>query len=314
MLLRRLMAVAIVLGLVCAVLASWGIERVRARDRAVAIERMAATATTDLVRARCEANPNWFLAGPREAAPSAALLALPDGDVLAHRPDVNTRPVEFFAYDIEYIGQSTAAPRMPQTMRARLRAGQTSVTEPFVTSEGTGVQTAFHTTWDGSCAVLLFRMHPRPRQWRERAMMFAALWAGAFVAILLVAWPLDWRIRRLGAQMRASARTEYHEAALVGGRDELSSLGFAFNAAALDVRRLQTDVRDRDAEHRRFVAYVGADVDEPLRAVLTSGDTRQIASLALHLGNILTGARFRDPPGSCSGSSGRGGGGDDRRG
>lgn len=294
MLLRRLVLFSLLLALAVAAAASCGIERVRARDRALAIERMAATHTTDLIRARCEANPNWFLAGPREASPSAALLAQPDGDVLAARPDPAPRPVEFFAYDIEYVGQSTAAPRMSQPMRAALRGGASSVTAPFETPDGTGVETAFSTGWSGPCAVLLFRMHPPPGQMAERARMFGYLTAGVFVVLMMVAWPLDHRIRRLGGTMRASARTEYLEPADVRGRDELSSLGFAFNEAAVDIRRLQTDVRDREADFRRFVSHVSGEVDEPLRSSLASADVVQVTEIALHLSNLLTGARFRD--------------------
>ena len=149
MFLRRLVLISVLLALVLAAISLWGIERVRARDRVLAIERMAVSQTTDLVRARCEANPNWFLAGPRDAAPSAALLAQPDGDVLAPRPDSKPRPVEFFAYDVEYIAQSTAAPRMPQEMRAALRRGEPSYTMPFETDEGVGVQTGIATRWEG---------------------------------------------------------------------------------------------------------------------------------------------------------------------
>src|SRR5690606_2089610 len=100
----------------------------------------------------------------RDAAPSAALLADPDADVLAPRPDTAPRPVEFFAYDIEHIGQSTAAPRMPPTMRAALRAGAMTVTESFTTTVGTGSQSAIATRWDGPCAFILVRMHPAPGQ------------------------------------------------------------------------------------------------------------------------------------------------------
>jgi signal transduction histidine kinase len=214
--------------------------------------------------------------------------------VLAPRPDATPRPVEFFAYDIEYVGQSTAAPRMPQPMRAALRGGATSVTDTFETPDGTGVHTALSTGWSGPCAVLLFRMHPVPGQLAQRARMFGFLTGGVFIVLMLIAWPLDRRIRQLGGTMRASARTEYADPADVRGRDELSSLGFAFNEAAMDIRRLQTDVRDREADFRRFVSNVSAEVDEPLRASLSSADVVQVTELALHLSNLLTGARFRD--------------------
>ncbi len=294
MLIRRLLILSLLLAIAFASVSSCAIERMRAHERVLTIERIAASFSTDLTRERCEANPNWFLAGPREGAPSAALLAQPDADVLAPRPDTKPRPVEFFAYDVEYIGQSTAAPRLPQQMRAALRGGALSATAPFETPEGTGVQTVFATGWSGPCVALLFRMHPLPGQLAERARMFGMLAAGAFVVIMIVVYPLDRRIRRVGGLMRASARTEYREPAAVRGRDELSSLGFAFNEATVDIRRLQTDVSDREADLRRFVRYVSSEADEPLREALASGDIEQVTELALHLSNLVTGARFRD--------------------
>ncbi len=295
MLIRRLILISLLLALAFAAAASWGIERVRARDRVVAIERYAASFATELVRARCEANPNWFLAGPREAAPTAALLAMPDGDVLAHRPDAAPRPVEFFAYDIEYVGQTTAAPRLPASIRAALRGGDTAVTEPFKSDEGTGVQTVFATGWSGPCAVLFFRMHPPPGQFAEHTRISGFLATGAFLVLVIVGWPIERRIRTVGARMRESARTEYREPAAVTGRDELSGLGFAFNEATVDIRRLQINVRDREADLRRFVAHVATEADEPMRAALATGDIAQVTESALHLSNLVTGARFRDP-------------------
>lgn len=294
MLLRRLIVISALLALLLAAAASWGIERVRSRDRALAVERLAASQSTDLIRARCEANPNWFLAGPRDNAPSAAVLAQPDADVLAPRPDAKPRPVEFFAYDIEYIGQSTAAPRMPDAMRAAFRRGEPSFTMPFETEEGVGVQTGLATHWDGRCAVLVFRMHPPPGQLMERARIFGFITAGTFAVLMVVVFPLDRRIRGVGQQMRASARTEYRDPASITGRDELSSLGFAFNEVTADVRRLQNDVRDRETDFRRFVSHVASEVDEPMRASIAGDEAAQLTEQALHLSNLLTGARFRD--------------------
>ena len=293
MLLRRLILISVLLSLALAALSLWGIERVRARDRALSIERMAVSQTTDLIRARCEANPKWFLAGPRENAPSAAVLADPDADVLAPRPDTKPRPVEFFAYDVEYIGQSTAAPRLPVEMRSALRRGEPYITIPFRTDEGVGVQTAIATRWEGPCAALLFRMHPPPGQLMERARIFGFLFIGIFVVLMVPIVPLNARVHGVGKAMRDSARTDYREGASIQGRDELSSLGFAFNEATVDIRRLHTDVRDREADFRRFVGYVSSEVDEPLRASLAHGDAAQASEAALHLGNLLIGARFR---------------------
>jgi signal transduction histidine kinase len=294
MLLRKLILISVLLSLALAAVSLWGIERVRARDRVLAIERMAVSQTTDLIRARCEANPKWFLAGPRESAPSAEIMAHPDADVLAPRPDSKPRPVEFFAYDLEYVGQSTAAPRLPVEMRSALRRGEPYITIPFRTEEGVGVQTAMRTNWEGPCYALLFRMHPPPGQLMERARIFGFLFVGIFAVLMVPIVPLNSRVHGVAKAMRDSARTDYREGAAIKGNDELSSLGFAFNEATVDIRRLQTDVRDREADFRRFVGYVGSEVDEPLRASIAQGDAAQSAQTALHLGNLLIGARFRD--------------------
>lgn len=294
MLLRRLLLIALLLSLAAGALALWNVDLVRARDRALAVEWMAASFQTDLIRARCEANPKWFLAGPRENAPSAALLADPDADVLAPRPDATPRPVEFFAYDIELIGQSTAAPRLSATMRAQLRAGATSVTEDFTTGDGTGTQSVIATRWEGPCAFLLVRMHPATGQSWQRAGLFGAFSLLAFAVTMLVVWPVERRIRRVGEQMRASARTEYRDPAAVKGRDELSQLGFAFNEAALDINRLHTDFRDRDADSRRFLSYITADTEAVLQAALSSSDSSRIVAEAVRLSNVVVGAQLRD--------------------
>lgn len=294
MLLRRLLIIALLLSLAAAALALWVVDRVRVQDRARTVEWIAQSFQTDLVRARCEANPGWFLAGPRENAPSAALLADPDADVLAPRPDVHIRPVEFFAYDIELVGQSTAAPRLTPTMRTALRTGALAVTEPLVSSVGTGAQSVIATRWEGPCAFILVRMHPEPGQFTQRALLFGLFTVAGFVVAMLVAWPIERRVRRIGAQMRASARTEYRDPAAVRGRDELSQLGFAFNEAALDINRLQTDFRDRDADARRLLGYITSDTETLLQSVLGNADSSRIVSDALRLSNVVVGAQLRD--------------------
>jgi signal transduction histidine kinase len=137
-------------------------------------------------------------------------------------------------------------------------------------------------------------MHSPPGQMMERLRIFGFLAAGIFAVLMVVIYPLDRRVHGIGREMRASARTEYREPASIKGRDELSSLGFAFNEATTDIRRLHTDVRDREADFRRFVGYVSSEVDEPLRASLAGDDIGQVTENALHLSNLVTGARFRD--------------------
>ncbi len=297
MLLRKLLVFALLLALAAALVAVFAVERVRAADRALAIERVALAHQTDLIRARCEANPGWFLAGPRDNAPSAEVLADPNADVLAPRPDVQPRDFEFFPYDVEMIGQSTAAPRLSNETRAKLRQTELLVTEPFVTATGTGVQTVLTTHWQGPCAFILFRMYPPPHQWRQRAMLFAGFTAGAFIVIMAVAFPVDRRIRRLGEAMRASARTEYREPATVWGKDELSQLGFAFNESAVDINRLHTDFKDRDVDYKRFIGYLSADAESLLQSTVVNPDQVKAADDALRVSNVVMGARLRESGG-----------------
>src|SRR6185295_3278271 len=73
-----------------------------------------------------------------------------------------------------------------------------------------------------------------------------------------------WRIRRVSASARASARTEYSASVPVKGRDEIGSMAATFNEAGADIRRRSADVKDRDEAMRRLTAATAADVVGPL--------------------------------------------------
>src|SRR6476619_4771261 len=75
-----LVAIPISIGVVMA------LNALRARDAVTTIGRIAESSITQHVRDTCEADPNWFLAGPRGAPPSAAERALPDAEVRLPRP------------------------------------------------------------------------------------------------------------------------------------------------------------------------------------------------------------------------------------
>jgi signal transduction histidine kinase len=265
----RLLVTAVAVALPLTILLFMVNEHLRARDRRLTLERVVASQLTDDTRERCEANPNWFLAGPRPDRPSAEVLAAPDADVNAPRPPTQVLPFEFFAYDEAFSPLSSAGPRFPPDLRQMLRAdGVRTAIGEFSTAEGTGLQAAIVTGWDRSrCAVLLYRLHPVPRQAFERGWMVLALFGALLTSALIAAGPTILRVRRLGLEARQSASDEYRSTISVGGRDELSALAFAFNEAGADIRRRATDVRDREESLRRYLASVAESGTLPLLAL-----------------------------------------------
>lgn len=244
------------------------IEWVRAGDRAIALERAAASAITEHTKDACEANPNWFLAGPREGRPTKEELTQPDADVYARRPDTEARPFEYFAYDDEFRGVSTAAPRFPDPFRIALKSGNEFVTESWTGPLGTGVQTARWTRWRSSeCAIFLFRAAPPPHQLGQRVGIFAGLFAAVFGVTFLVGLPTERRAARIAAAMRESARSDYSGVAPAEGDDELTSVGAIFNEAAAGIRLRATEIKEQQDALRRITADTSDDLVKPLSAV-----------------------------------------------
>jgi signal transduction histidine kinase len=264
----RLIATALLVSIPVAVVLYEINESLRARDMTLALQRFVASQMTDDFRERCESNPNWFIAGPREDRPAPEVLAAPDADVTAPRPPRQELPVEYFAYDDAYMPLSSSGPRFPNELRQALRSGSRMMTEPFVTPAGSGVQEALLTGWVKSpCVALLFRMRPIPHQALERAAIFFGLSLAIVSVALLVGGPLVLRLRRLGLEARQSAASQYRSPIDGGGRDEVSALAFAFNEAATDIRRRATDVKDREDSLRRYVTSSTEDIASPLEGM-----------------------------------------------
>jgi signal transduction histidine kinase len=262
----RLVLTSLAVAIPMAVVLFEASEWLRARDRRLALDRFVASQMTDDVRERCDANPNWFLAGPRPDRPRPEVLAAPDADVNAPRPPTQALPFEYFAYDETFTPLSSAGPRFPPELRLAMRRGANSVSAPFVTTGGTGLQEAVLTGWTKSpCVALLFRMWPMPGQSSERITIFLALFVVLALVAFVVGGPIVWRIRRLGLEARQSASEEYRSMITVGGRDEMSALAFAFNEAASDIRRRATDIKDREDSLRRYIASTTDSVTAPLR-------------------------------------------------
>lgn len=243
-------------------------EGLRARDRTIQLERAAASAIVDHTREACEANPNWFLAGPREGRPTNEQLAQPDADVFTPRPDTAARPFEYFAFDEDFRGVSTAAPRFPDAFRIALKSGNEFVTEPWKGPDGTGVQTARWTRWNASeCAILLFRAAPPPHQTLVRAVIFLALFAGVFLVSFGVSLPIEHRIGVVAAAMRQSSRSGYAGLVKADGQDEITAVAAIFNEAAAGIRLRTNEIKEQQDTLRRITADTAEDLVKPLGAV-----------------------------------------------
>jgi len=263
---RQLVMTSVFVALPVALMMSAGVGQLRDRDRRLMMLRVGEGQLTDVVRDGCEADPVWFLAGPRTGRPTAAQRAMPDADVYLPRPDSSELPFEVFAYYGNFEAGSSAAPRFPENVRRQLRGLERGVAFGSYASEtGDGLEMGMLTGWSpGPCAVLLFRLRPEPNARLISLLIFAGFFAGALVVAGGVTTRMWIRIRTLADAVRASARDEYATMVPVGGRDEISAIGATFNEAAADIRRRAVDVRDRDEALRRHVRLTTEDVGIPL--------------------------------------------------
>lgn len=264
----RLLVFALLAAIPTAILLYLAAEWLRSRDARLILDRVITAQLTDDTRDRCDANANWFLAGPRPDRPTPPQLEAPDADVTAPRAPTQELPFEYFAYDGGFQPLSTAGPRFPADLRQALRSGAKRSFTRFDSKEGSGYQAAVLTEWTGSpCAVLLFRMRALPSQSAQRAAIGLTLAAVLIAIALIPGYPIVARVRRLGVEARRAAEDEYRSIVDVGGRDEMSSIAFAFNEASSDIRRRATDTRDREESLRRYLANVEESVGVPLRSL-----------------------------------------------
>jgi signal transduction histidine kinase len=262
--------IAFVLALPAAFLAYYAAGRIEMRDRRALLERVAEAQLTDVTRDACQADPGWFLAGPRTGRPSLAERQMPDADALLPRPRAEEMPFEFFAYDEEFQPKSVAGPRFPEDLKRVMRRSppQRIASGSYPSGQGSGLQAAILTNWSpGPCAVLLFRQPPPPGRFWTNVLFFGGLYALAFLVALAAVAPVTRRVRRLSREARTSARNGYADMVTVSGTDEISSLGAVFNDAATDIRQRVVDARDREEALRRYVETTTEDIVPPLGAL-----------------------------------------------
>ena len=299
---RRLILVSLLVALPVAGLAAQAMAWVRAKDLAVALERVVTSQVNVAMRERCEDDPTWFLTGsllgrPRPTDPK------PGPDDLPPRPRFEETPYQLFAYDDEFVPSSPVGVHFPGDFKNLMRAGAEWEVAPYDAPDGVGVEFAMKTGWEnGPCAILLARMAPPAYArlyWWAWFVGVELVFAAVFIAI---ATPTVRRIRAVSAAAREAARSDWTVVAPSEGHDELTAIGATINHASADMRARIKDVADRDDVHRRFLMRTSAEIGQPLSALAeamaagrvdAASATRQAHGLSLELGNLIAAARLR---------------------
>ena len=277
MLRTRVVVTCLAIALPAAGAATFLLDRVRDADMRTAIERVVRAQVNDQTRERCEADPTWFLTGPLEGRPKFGVFESEDPDAFPPRPKVTEQPYELFAYDNEFIGSSSATPRMPAEYRAALRRGEYSMTGRFDTPRGRGVQIVVATRWENSiCTYLLGRLEPPPHQRRDLLLAFASVFVVIFGLALGASANTLLRIRRLAKAIGASAKSGFPAIAPDRHTDELSAFTFAYNDAANELKLRKSRIDDQDAALQRLVQTTEDEVGVPLKQL-----TEKLGAIAL---------------------------------
>jgi signal transduction histidine kinase len=214
-------------------------------------------------RERCEEDPAAFGGRGFRGRGRGESEAAPDD-----RPPRFPRRRRFwgappFAYDAEFRASHPEAPALSPRLQRALRSGDEVASE----RRDGGLMVAVRMPWDdGPCAVLaMFRPLPMVAETAPGLLWSAAaLCAGFLAAVWIASGPVVRRIRALADDVRRSAAARYETPVAVAGNDEVTALARAFNEAGREVRAHLSEVEEREATLRRFVADTTHDVMLPL--------------------------------------------------
>ncbi|MCY3002976.1 MAG: HAMP domain-containing sensor histidine kinase [Planctomycetota bacterium] len=215
------------------------------------------------------------LPGPRGAPPRPRLGGPPDplqrgpevpprGPAEPINPDVRT---ELWAYAPDFTSRNREAPTFPGEVREALLAGESHASVEWFVPERNGIAVGVRMPWDsGPCAFILVRRSrvSPPGAQRDLLIGTATLLAVLLGAVMVGAGPVVARVRRLTAQVRASAAARYATPAEVSGSDEITDLARAFNSAADEVRGSIETIENRERTLRQFLENTTHDVMVPL--------------------------------------------------
>lgn len=268
MLRQRVVAACLLAAVPVAAAATYAVDRVRAADARLALERVVRSQVNDQVRERCESDPYWFLAGPLDGRPKGGVFVETNPDQLPPRPRTIQQPFELFAYDEAFAGTSPASARFPPDFRRELRSAGEIVEGPYDSPHGTGVQVAIATGWiGGPCRYFLGRLEPSPGQARDRALTFFGIYILCALAAMIAAAPTIRRVRRMAGDARGAVDAGYTAIAPERLKDELSSFTFMYNDAAAELRQRRARIDDQESALRRFVQATGDEVAAPAAAL-----------------------------------------------
>lgn len=243
------------------------------------------------LRERCEADPPRAGRPGRGGSPDFARVRA------AQRPRRPPRggqagAFEYFAYDASGRPSALDAPPLPA-------GAEHGMTGTFWSALAGGPTMIAELAPDGPCAIVLARIPPRPRERRDQAESLALVVVSVVAATWFSAGPLVTRLRRLDADIRRAAASQYAQPVPASGHDEVSDVAHAFNDAGQQVRSHLDDLQAREATLRDYVANTTHDVAIPLtvlqghladldRRLVSHGDERAVVKLAVQEAHYMS--------------------------
>jgi len=258
---------------------AWARTRIEHRHAVDSLAQIALHRMQNGGREQCERFPETWPAHPDgRPLPARAGPRRPPRDS-AERPPRPVDPrapegrIEFFAYRADYGSANPDAPSLHPDLIAGLEAERSSAGAPWRDAsprvQPGALQVAVRMPWaddESPCAIVLARRRDSgpPSLAREFLMGAAVVLVTTLGAVLLAAGPLVHRIRRLARDVRLAAADGYESPVELDGKDEVTELGDAFNAAAAELREHSLALERRERSLRDFVANTTHDVMLPL--------------------------------------------------
>ncbi|AKT40291.1 sensor histidine kinase [Chondromyces crocatus] len=215
--------------------------------------------------------PPWDDPPPRPPFPSWS-----DRDASGPPPRAGEPPV-LFAYDERFESHNHRAPPLaPELIEA---ISDRDIASPPLSFQGAIVEVLIRMPWGkGPCTFVLARGTTGPG-FLGAILPASRIWlipvGIVSVAVLLAVGPVVRRIRKLTEAVRQSAFAGFTESVSIGGRDEITELGRAFDAASRAVRTQLAEKDLRERALRDFLANTTHDVMIPLTVLQAHLSTLQ---------------------------------------
>lgn len=235
------------------VLLGWAQSRWHSQLRVEALAEAAMHRMESGERERCEANPEAWPGARAERRtrrrPGPAQHALP-----RHR---------IFAYDASFRSANPDNPVFPAELARQLRGG--SEVAAARSPDQRRTQVAMQMPWkEGPCSVLLMRAKAPPPWFSGAVLMPAFLVALVVILVaLFAAGPIVRRVRQLTESVRELGSGSEHPIQ-VEGNDEIAELGTAFEQSRQTIQAQLSELREREAALRNYIANTTHDVMLPL--------------------------------------------------